>query len=276
MKTESEVFVPDNCSEPYQRTTHLCISAHQDDVEIMAQSAIVECFGIEDKWFGAVVTADGAGSPRTGLYENFTDEQMKAIRIKEQKKAAYVGEYSFLSLLKYKSSEIKGDTPEIIEDYAQIIKKANPKILFTHNIADKHPTHVGVALKVIKAVRALPVSQRPEKLYGIEVWRDLDWLCDDKKVKLDCSKHLNLERAMLGMFDSQIEGGKRYDLATEGRRIANATYAESHGVDNSLRLTNAMDLTPLIIDDKLCVKEFISGLIEDFKNSVIKNIDSLK
>jgi LmbE family N-acetylglucosaminyl deacetylase len=275
MKTESEVFVPDNHAEPYQRTTHLCISAHQDDVEIMAQSAIVECFGMEDKWFGAVVTADGAGSPRTGLYEKFTDEQMKEIRIKEQKKAAYVGEYSFLSLLKYKSSEIKGDTPQIIADYAQIIKKANPEIIYTHNIADKHPTHVGVALKVIKAIRSLPKEQRPEKLYGVEVWRDLDWLNDENKVKLDCGKHLNLERAMLGVFDSQIEGGKRYDLATEGRRIANATYAESHGVDNSIRLTYAMDLTPLIKDDLLCIKEFITAHIEDFKNSVLKNINSL-
>ena len=39
--------------------------------------------------------------------------------------------------------------------------------------------------------------------------------------------HLNAPHTQ----QSQICGGKRYDLATLGRRLANATYAESHGTD---------------------------------------------
>jgi len=39
----------------------------------------------------------------------------------------------------------------------------------------------------------------------------------------------NLQFALLGVFESQIAGGKRYDLALMGRRRANATYFESHG-----------------------------------------------
>lgn len=275
MNNEKEIFVPDGSSDPYQRTTHLAIAAHQDDVEILAYHGILECFGREDKWFGAIVSADGAGSARTGPYENFTDEQMKEIRMKEQKKAAYVGEYSFLHLLKYTSAQIKGNTPSIIEDYIEILEMAGPQVVYTHNVADKHPTHVGVTLKVIKAIRSIPKALRPKKLYGVEIWRDLDWLNDDKKIKLDCSQHLNLERALLGLFDSQIAGGKRYDLATEGRRISNATYSESHNVDTSVRLMYAMDLTPLIEDDSLDIKEFIGGQIDDFKQSVLKNIDEL-
>ena len=52
--------------------------------------------------------------------------------------------------------------------------------------------------------------------------------------------------SLLGVFDSQVCGGKRYDLATMGRRRANATYLASHGVDESTSLIFGMDLTPLM------------------------------
>ncbi len=272
MSDKKILFVPDKCGEPFSRTTHLAIAAHQDDVEIMAYHGILECFGRKDKWFSAVVTADGAGSPRTGIYADYTNEEMIEVRIREQKKAAYIGEYGFLSMLMYSSAQIKGDTPEIISDFKDILTKSRPEVVYTHNLCDKHPTHVAVALKAVKAIRALPKDLRPKNLYGCEVWRNLDWLDDGKKVKLACDEHLNLERALLGVFDSQIAGGKRYDLATEGRRIANATYAESHGVDTCVRMCYAMDLTPLIEDDSLDIKEFISSHIEDFKNQVLQNI----
>jgi hypothetical protein len=50
----------------------------------------------------------------------------------------------------------------------------------------------------------------------------------------------------MGVFDSQISGGKRYDLATAGRRRAHATYFESHGTDRETALGWGMDLTPLL------------------------------
>ena len=42
----AEVFVPDGLpiEIALTRTTHLAVSAHQDDIEIMAASAILECF----------------------------------------------------------------------------------------------------------------------------------------------------------------------------------------------------------------------------------------
>ena len=69
--TKALVFVHDCVSEDIAitRTTDLCIAAHQDDIEIMAYSPIVKCFGKSDKWFTGVVVTDGAGSPRSGIYE---------------------------------------------------------------------------------------------------------------------------------------------------------------------------------------------------------------
>ncbi len=80
-------------------------------------------------------------------------------------------------------------------------------------------------------MRELPRGQRPKKVWGCEVWRNLDWLADDDKVLMDVSGHEHLAAALNGMFDSQIPGGKRYDLATLGRRRANATFLESHATD---------------------------------------------
>ena len=238
----------------------------------MAYAPIAECFGNQDKWFGAIVVTDGAGSPRSGLYADYTDEQMKAVRIVEQKKAATVGEYGFLAMLSHPSREVKdaGNT-KIIEELTDLIRKAKPKYLYTHNLADKHETHVATALKVIAALRTLKAEEWPEKVYGCEVWRDLDWLCDDEKVYLDCSPHPNLMRCLSAVFDSQIVGGKRYDLAAEGRRLANATFSASHACDTYSVLNYAMDLTPLM-DQSVDIADYIAAYIDRFKAQVKETI----
>jgi hypothetical protein len=59
---------------------------------------------------------------------------------------------------------------------------------------------------------------------GCEVWRNLDWLLDEDKQGLPVDDRPNLAAALSGVFDSQISGGKRYDLAVQGRRLANATF----------------------------------------------------
>ena len=267
-------YIPDGTQEQaaISRTTHLAISAHHDDIEFMAYAPIAACFGNQDKWFGAIVVTDGAGSPRSGLYADYTDEQMKEVRIVEQKKAAMVGEYGFLAMLSHPSKEVKdAGNKKIIAELAELIRKAKPKYLYTHNLADKHETHVATALKVIAALRMLKPEERPEKVYGCEVWRDLDWLCDDEKVYLDCGPHPNLMRCLSAVFDSQIAGGKRYDLAAEGRRLANATFSASHACDTYSALNYAMDLTPLM-DEKVDIADYIAGFIDHFKASVQKNI----
>ena len=268
------MYFPDNTAEcaALSRTTHLAISAHQDDIEFMAYAPIAECFGKKDKWFGAIVVTDGAGSPRSGLYADYTDEQMKAVRVVEQKKAAFVGEYGFLAMLSHPSKEVKdAGNAKIVEELADLIRKAKPKYLYTHNLADKHETHVATALKVIAALRRLLPEERPEKVYGCEVWRDLDWLCDDEKVYLDCGAHPNLMRCLSAVFDSQIAGGKRYDLAAEGRRLANATFSASHACDTYSALNYAMDLTPLM-DESVDIADYIAGFIDRFKAQVKETI----
>ncbi len=261
----AETYVPDNLplEQALSRTTHLCFSAHQDDIEIMAVQPIVECFQQIDKWFTGVVVTDGRGSPRNGLYEKYSDDEMRLVRFKEQRKAAVVGEYAAQVMLDFPSKVVKDAArSEPVEDILAILRATKPRYVYTHNLADKHDTHVGVALRVIEALRRLDQAERPEKVFGCEVWRALDWMVDSDKVIMDISAHENLQAALVGVFDSQIAGGKRYDLASMGRRRANATYFESHGVDNTTGLSYAMDMTPLMNDASLTPAEFAQGFVE--------------
>lgn len=275
---QAKIFVPDGTavSEALARTTHLAVSAHQDDVEIMAYDGISRCFGKSDSWFTAVVLTDGSGSPRSGPYQNFTDEQMREIRKQEQKKAAVIGGYSTLVMLEHPSSEVKDpENPDIIPELKEIIKSAKPRFIYTHNPADKHLTHVAAALRVICALRELPENLLPEKLFGCEVWRSLDWVCDEDKVVFDVSDHPNIASALIGVFDSQISGGKRYDLAVTGRRTANAVFHEYNAADVAEAMSYAIDLTPLITDRTLDICEYVTSFIERFRQDVANSITTL-
>lgn len=275
----AQIFIPDETSVAgaLTRTTHLGIGAHQDDLEIMATDGIFACFQQPDKWFTGVVVTNGRGSARSGIYGNYTDDEMWAVRNVEQKKAATIGEYGAQILLDYPSSAVKaGSDAHPTNDIAQILRATRPDIVYTHNLADKHETHIGVTLKTIAAIRQIEKPKRPQKIYGCEVWRDLDWLPDDQKVVFDLSNFENLQMALVGVFDSQVSGGKRYDLATMGRRRANATYFASHATDEAIGLNFAIDLTPLIEDDALDVGQFIQSILTDFTTDVIQRLEKIR
>ncbi len=270
-QSNAQLYIPDGApeAEALARTTHLAIAAHQDDIEIMAVDGILEAFGQPDKWFTGVVMTNGAGSPRSGVYGYYTDEEMRHVRVIEQKKAAFMGGYAAQFLLDHPSSVVKDPASMApSEDLIAILQATRPEIVYTHNPADKHDTHIGVIMKTLAAIRSLPKEERPRRLYGCEVWRDLDWMLDEDKIAFDVSRYENMQMALVAIFDSQISGGKRYDLATMGRRRANATYYASHATDMAHLMTFAMDLTPLIEDDELDLTEYVMAHIQRFADDV--------
>ena len=274
----AEIYVPDNLplETALARTTHMAIGAHQDDIETIATDPILECYRKRNSWFTGVVMTDGRGSPRTGQYKDFSDEKMRLIWMEKQRKAAIIGGYSALVMLDYPSVVVKSSAKrESIEDMIVLLKTTMPEIVYTHNLADKHDTHVSVALRVIAAVRNLPRTERPKKLFGCEVWRGLDWMVEEDKVQMDLSEHENLQMALLGVFDSQISGGKRYDLGTMGRRRANATFFESHSTDTATGLAYAMDMSPLIFDETINPLDFAQNLIDRFAQDVADRLQRL-
>lgn len=259
------------------QVTHLCIAAHQDDIEIMAYAGIADCLEKEGRWFGGVVVTDGAGSPRTGPYSEFTDEHMKQVRRDEQRNAAKLGRYGIQFQLAHSSASVKSAAlaGPVRRDLETIISGCKPEVVYLHNPADKHDTHVGVLLRSLEVLRSMPASSRPKRVLGCEVWRDLDWLMDSDKVALDTGRREALALELLKAFDSQVVGGKRYDLAAMGRRLANATFHTSHATDKYAGITWAMDLTPLVNDPSLSVREYTIAYVERMKADVISRIERM-
>ena len=276
-QSAAHVYVPDGAdsANALARTTHLVVGAHPDDLEFMAWHPILECFKKEDLWFTGVIASDGRASPRADQYADYSDEEMVKVRLKEQRHAAATGEYSAVVHLMHSEREqvMSGRPRPLIDDLKAIIAATEPRHITTHNLADSHPHHLVVAIALVTALRES--GHRPETFLGGEVWRGLDWLTHEDKTALDVSAHPNLTASLMGVFDSQITGGKRYDLATAGRKRANATYYHATTTDRTNALEFAMDLMPLLEDPLLNPVDFVGTLIGHFQNEVQSRLRDL-
>ncbi|MDE0827054.1 MAG: PIG-L family deacetylase [Akkermansiaceae bacterium] len=269
------LFIPDSPHQPASltRVTHLGIGAHHDDLEFMAYHGIVTCYDNPDLWFGGVTCTNGAGSSRIGPFADLTDEQMQEVRHQEQDAAATTGQYAAQYQLGHPSSVIKDPAnPTLTNELLTILQVTKPEVVYTHNPADKHPSHLAVTAATIKALRQLDPAVRPRQVLGCEVWRGLDWMADADKILLDVSTNPDLSKTLGAHFASQIVGGKRYDLAVRGRALANATFFDSHSVDAASHVWYAMDLTPLLHDPSLDPVQFTLAHIDKFKADVSQNL----
>ena len=271
----ARLTIPDGKTVPdaISRTTHLGIGAHQDDLEFMAFHGILACYDKDDRWFGGVTITDGRGSSRAGKFKDWSDEQIAVERIREQEAAAVIGQYSFIAQLGFNSAAVRDAQQTAVRDeLRRILEVSRPEVVYLHNLADKHDTHVGCALRCIEAMRQLPQAERPKRVYGCEVWRDLDWLVDTEKTPMPISARPELARALNEVFATQIAGGKRYDLAVLGRRTANATFSNAHSTDQESAMQWAMDLTPLAQDDSLDPIAYTAGFIDRLKADVTSRL----
>jgi LmbE family N-acetylglucosaminyl deacetylase len=265
----ADILAPDGTApdRALARTTHLAVGAHQDDLEIMAHAGIAECYGSATRFFTGVVVTDGAGAPRSGPFAGFNDAQMKAVRRDEQRAAAALGRYNLQLQLAHPSAAVRQPGP-VNADLGAIFGACQPEVVYLHNPADKHDTHIAVLLRCLEALRALPRARRPRRVLGCEVWRGLDWLAEEDKVALDAGQRPELAEALIQVFASQVVGGKRYDLATLGRRAANATYDTPRQADAAKAVTWAVDLSPLVADENLAVADFTLALVERLRADI--------
>ena len=272
------LFVPDG-SDPITalaRTTHLAIGAHPDDNEIMAMHGILACFQQPNHWFCGAVLTNGGSAPRSGSYANMADEDLGTIRNQELRDTALIGEYTAQVMLGYSSETLRNPANDaLITDLVNLLNATRPEIVYTHNIADRHPTHVSAAICVIRALRLIPPFQQPQKVYGCEVWRNLDWLPDNLKVRLEQSGQIGLQKKLLQAFKSQNESGKHYDVAALGRWTSNATFDASHAIEQATHLSYAMDLTQLMAEPELNITEFIDRQLDAFAREIHQMIDSV-
>jgi LmbE family N-acetylglucosaminyl deacetylase len=269
-RPDAEIFVPDGSpvEAALARTTHVAVGAHPDDLEILAATAIVACHAASDRFFTGIVVADGGGGPRRAEHATLSEDAMKELRRAEQRRAATLGRYSAVVMLGHPSAHVKDAVSSAVtSDLRGLLGTMKPEELLTHALSDRHDTHVAVALRTLDACRALPEPERPTRILGAEVWRDLDWLTGGDRIELSADEGEELQGALLAVFESQNGGAKRYDLGTLGRRRAQATFAESHRTEQRERVVVAMDLRPLV-DGSATPLELVHDYIGRFQADV--------
>jgi len=264
------VFVPDGVplADALARTTVVGIGAHPDDLELGAVWGPVSC--ADSRGFTGVVCTDGAGSPAAG-------DDVVSRRRSEQRRAAIRGGYGLMVQLGHRSQAIR--TPDgrsaVVDELVTVLAGARPEVVLAHDPLDRHPSHVAAALAAIEACRRLSPSERPARLLGVEGWRPLGWLAGPDRVRLDVSGHDRLLRDLVACHASEVVL-KRYDLAAEGRRRANATFDDAHGPDVAEQVVVAIDLTPLLHDVDRPVGTFVAAVVERFAAEAVATVRSLQ
>lgn len=277
-RPEADIYTPDGTdpAAALARTTHLCVIAHQDDIEINAYPAVAECYDRPDRFLTGVTVTNGSGSSRAGAFAHYTDAQMQDVRREEQREAARLGKYNLQLQLAHPSADVKQPGhPGVRADLAAIFAACRPQVVYLHQPLDKHDTHVAVLLRCLDAIRALPRDQRPSRVLGVEAWRGLEWLLDADKMALDASAQPALKRPIMQVFASQIAGGKRYDTAALGRRQANATFHDAHATDQFTEICWALDLTPLAHDDTLSITDFAAACVDRVRAEITARLARL-
>lgn len=261
-----EKYVPDGFGNAPVKC--IAVSAHKDDTEMFALKGIADCYG--KGGFVAVVLTDGGGCPRAPQYAGVSDEDMAELRTAEQKRVAAKGGYTALWLLEKSSAEVKECSDSLVGELAEILRQyPSVETLYLHNPFDAHPTHVAACVAAIKAVNLLNEDEKPRKIYGCEVWRGLDWLADRDRVALDVSGYDALAAALMDEFETQ-NAAKRYDIAAQARRNANATFGHSHENDVSESVIYAVDMTSLAHGETL--DDFAERMVADFVSSLCRDI----
>ena len=154
----------------------------------------------------------------------------------------------------------------LAEELAEVFREnPRPDVLYLHNPFDRHPTHVAACLLAIKAVNMLKDDEKPLKIYGCEVWRDLDWPADSDKVAMNVSGSDELAAKLMACFVSQ-NSVKRYDVASAARRAANATFYQSHEGDEASALVYGLDMTELAYGAS--VEDFMRRILDDFRKDL--------
>jgi LmbE family N-acetylglucosaminyl deacetylase len=269
----SAIFVPDGApvDVALARTTHLGVGAHPDDLEIMAIEGILACYERAERWFCGAIVTDGSGSP-TGA-QPLDRATLRDVRRREQERAATLGRYGSQVFLDHTSADVKdANERSTVTDLVTLLRATRPEVVYTHALSDAHETHVAVALRLISACRALPPDERPARVLGCEVWRDLDWLAVADKVRLLADERPELQAELIRVFASQL-ATKNYVAAALGRRVAHAVFSESHASDRHRGLVWAMDLSPLVLGEDPIA--FTRGLVRRFEDDVVARLERL-
>jgi LmbE family N-acetylglucosaminyl deacetylase len=254
--------------ELLQKTTHLAVVAHQDDLEIGAFHGILQCYHQSDRCFGGVILTNGANPPKQGEYSGMSGEEMSLLRNKEQEKAAEIGNYGWVLQLNLSSGTLDDELGGRMGDwFKQWMSEMRVETLYSHHPLDQHPTHLASFRWLHRLIKGVAEYQ-DLNWFGVEVWGKLEWLPLRFRVNLDVTEGDGLAQKLIQVFESQL-ASKRYDLAELGLRQANATYAQSHQVDHICALSYAADLSAFL-SSEMTVEEWVDSVLAEKRREIKK------
>jgi len=243
-------FVPDQVvpEQALHRLTHLAIGAHQDDLEIFAYHGIEATFEKEHQWFGGVTVTNGSGCPRVGKFASCSDAEMVKLRHREQNLAAEIGKYAFQIQLGIPSAKLyETDQRRVLVNvFKNLVEAAPIEVLYVHQPLDRHSTHLAVFSVLWEALATCRRTHLPKQVLAGEVWGGLDAHGPEHVTSLPVDQYPKLEKALIEVYESQIEGGKNYLQGTLGRRRANATFLDPRQADPCMAVCHYLDLTSYV------------------------------
>ena len=74
----------------------------------------------------------------------------------------------------------------------------------------------------------------------------------------------------------QIAGGKRYDLATGGRKRANATFFDAYEADEVSHLEYALDMMPLLENPRLSYSDYVASYLTHFQGELLGALEPFR
>ena len=118
--------------------------------------AILACFQQQDRWFTGVVVTDGRGSPRTDVYEQYATTRCAwCASMSSAVRPQWADTPPPCCSITPAGPSRTASDRRPIEDLVKLLQTCRPQEVYTHNLADKHDTHVAVTLRTIAAIRSL-------------------------------------------------------------------------------------------------------------------------
>jgi N-acetylglucosamine malate deacetylase 1 len=176
----------------------LIICAHPDD-EIFGAGGTIAKYAREGKSTVSVICSAGESS-----HFWLKDSYKIPMRKKESLDASKVVKAREVIFLELKDGQLSTEmeNKEVISKLKKIIKKSNPKRIFTHSVDDPHPDHRSVYNSVMKITDSIKYSGA---IYSFEIWNFANLKKRDvPKLYVDISKTFHLKIKALRQFKSQI------------------------------------------------------------------------